>query len=332
MAFRLSRREFVTGTLATFSLATAAPVIGATSPPNIPVPGTGNRIVGLGDDFEDEKWSYDSSGPKSSWNLDKKQRLPGGVSSNRKWSEAAMRGQPDVVKRITPPGEGIPGSKGAMLLQSLHSGVPGQPSYSVQQDDFLHNSSLALHEGAMPISWTPNVITRVYMPPFTQWEKRTGNSFGFRAGLRASHKKEKDDVLDYEEYWPGLFVWFNYNRARQGGVDSANLLLRANQYGHDMKGPALKEKTWYTLGMSFTPDGLVHYFSREGVEALTREDYIASYHPYGFRPRTFETFFYNTVCQDDGRTWSTPWVIDDTWLCVSNAPAKQAQAKGPLFR
>jgi hypothetical protein len=184
----------------------------------------------------------------------------------------------------------------------------------------------------MPIAWTPNVITRVYLPAFSQWEKRTGNSFAFRAGLRATHKKEKDGVTDYEEYWPGMFVWFNYNRHRQGGVDSAKLLLRANHSGNDVNGPALQENSWYTLGMSFTPDGRVHYFMRPGVDDLTASDHIASHRPYGFTPRVFETFFYNTVCRDDGRTWSTPWVIDDTWLCATQAPEQQARSSSPTRR
>jgi hypothetical protein len=330
MREQLSRRAFISGSMA--ALAGTSALFGAPAPAHIPVPGTGSRIAGLGDDFEDEAWSYDYANPKSSWNIDKKTRLPGGITSNRRWAEAAMRGQPDLVKRIEPPAGGIEGSQGAMLLQSIQSGVPGRPTYEVHQDDFLHNAASVIKDGQMPISWTPNIITRVYLPAFTQWEKRTGNSFGFRVGMRATQKKEKEGKLDYEEYWPGMFVWFNYNRGRQGGVDSAQLMLRANQYGHDMRGPTLEEKTWYTLGMSFTPDGNVHYFCHSGVADLTREDYIVSYNPYGYRPRTFETFFYNTVCRDDGKTWSTPWVIDDTWLCLSNPPAKQAMSKSTFLR
>ena len=330
MSFSLSRREFVAGSLASLTIIT--PLFATPAPAHIPVPGTGSRIAGLGDDFEDEKWSYDSAGAKSSWNIDKNQRLPGGISSNRRWAEAAMRGQPDIVKRITPPAGGIEGSTGAMQLQSIQSGVPGSPTNEVQQDDFLHNAATIFKDEPMPISWTPNVITRVYLPAFTQWEKRTGNSFGFRAGLRATQKKEKDGVFEHEEYWPGMFVWFDYNRARQGGIDSAHLKLRANQYGHDMKGPTLKEKTWYTLGMSFTADGNVHYFAHEGVADFTSDDFIISYNPYSYKPRSFETFFFNTVCKDDGRTWSTPWVIDDTWLCATNPPPKQAQSKTSTTR
>ncbi len=349
MPFRVSRRHFVAGSLAAAShllastgfaapplpppdpaaSSTVAPIVKPAkrlSPEWVPVPGTGHKIEGLGDDFEDETWSYNPAGQKSSYDIDKNQRLPGGVSRNRLWSEAALRGQPDVVKRIeTPPG-GIEGSKGSMLLRTLYPGVPGKPSGQVHQDDFLHNTSSKIAGSQMPISWTPNVITRVYMPDFRQWERRQGNSFGFRAGLRATHKHEKEGVVQYEEYWPGFFVYFQPGDGRTR-ADSAFVMMRSDERGRDLRGPAVKESTWYTFGLSFTPEGYVHYFLREGVDALEREDYIASYRPYGYRPRVFETFFYNTVTRDDGRTWSTPWVIDDTWLYVANAPLAQQRTE-----
>jgi hypothetical protein len=342
MSIRISRRQFVAGTLAACSHLVASPLwAGPPQPPPdptaekaakrvapawVPVPGTGRRIAGLGDDFEDEKWTYYPAGAKSSFNIDKNQRLPGGISSNSLWAEAALRGQPDVVKRVATPPGGIEGSKGSMMLRSFYTGIPGRPSYQVQQDDFLHNTGYKIRGGKLPISWTPNVITRVYMPNFKQWERRTGNSFGFRAGLRATHKHEKDGAYDYEEYWPGFFINFQPGNG-QTTLDSAHVVIRSDEYGRDLPGPRVKDNTWYTFGMSFTPEGYVHYFMREGVQDLTREDYVVSYRPYNYRPLVFETFFYNTVNLDDGRTWSTPWIIDDSWLYVSNAP--QAQAAQP---
>lgn len=342
MPHSVSRRLFVAGSLAAASQLLVAGVSAAPpAPPEeqaakrvapdwVPVPGTGRKMGGLGDDFEDDTWAYHPAGYKSSFDIDKNQRLPGGISSNRLWVEAALRGQPDLVKRVATPPGGIEGSKGSMMLRSLHSGVPGRPSGRVQQDDFLHNTGVMIAGMQMPISWTPNVITRVYMPNFKQWERRQGNSFGFRAGLRATHRKEKEGRIDYEEYWPGFFVFFQPGNGQT--QDAAWVQVRADEYGRDLRGPSLKENCWYTFGMSFTPEGYVHYFMREGVEPLEREDYVVSYRPYGFRPRVFETFFYNTVCMDDGRTWSTPWIIDDSWLYVSNAPIQQSAAKPPVNR
>lgn len=290
------------------------------SPPNpqlAPVPGTGQTL--LTDDFEDESWSFTPNGQKSSYNIDKKVRLPGGISSNRMWAEAALRGQPDIVKRVpTPPG-GPAGSTGSMLLQTLHPGVPGKVHNDVQQDDFLMDSQ-AMLGGMIPMSWSPNCVCRIYAPAFTQWERREGNTFGMRAGLRATHDKpnEETDEMEPEEYWPGMFVHFRYGAGRK--PDSACIMVRSDVYGRDMQGPEIKEKTWYTIGLSFTPDGSVHYFFREGLDDLKPENRIASQYPYGYRAIKFEAMFFNNVVLDTGRTWSTPWVVDNASLCAATMP------------
>ena len=55
-----------------------------------------------------------------------------------------------------------------------------------------------------------------------------------------------------------------------GGRDVAlyghDFTVRAGSYGQDMRGPKITETGWWTLGMSFTRDGRVHYFAHEGVE------------------------------------------------------------------
>jgi hypothetical protein len=63
--------------------------------------------------------------------------------------------------------------------------------------------------------------------------------------------------------------------------------------------------------MSVSKDGRVHYFARPGVENLTINDHIASQMPYGYRAERFRTFFFNICNDDDGKTWSTDWIIDD---------------------
>src|SRR6516225_4079287 len=82
------------------------------------VPGTGTRIAY--DDFEDASWSYEPNLPKSSSNLDNQERQPGGTSSNSRWYESALRGQPDVVKRVPTPAGGLPGSKGSLSMRTLN--------------------------------------------------------------------------------------------------------------------------------------------------------------------------------------------------------------------
>ena len=103
------------------------------------VPGTGKRVAEVGDDFEDPKWNYIANLPKSSQENDGQAHLPGGFTANGRWFEPEKRGAPDIVKRVATPAGGIPGSKGSMLMRTLYSGVPGRPSYTTQQDDFVAN-------------------------------------------------------------------------------------------------------------------------------------------------------------------------------------------------
>jgi hypothetical protein len=83
--------------------------------------------------------------------------------------------------------------------------------------------------------------------------------------------------------------------------------------------------------MSFTSDGMVHYYARPGVEELTEQDYITSQFPYGYRCERFRTFFYNVVNGDDGRNWTTAWIVDDPKVYVGEAPrTARANSKADL--
>ena len=75
---------------------------------------------------------------------------------------------------------------------------------------------------------------------------------------------------------------------------------------------------WWTFGMTFTPDGMVHYYAETG----RRQTHA------GRPPRlddslrhageNFNTIFFNVVNMDDGRTWSTEWIVDDPEIYVVN--------------
>ncbi len=95
------------------------------------------------------------------------------------------------------------------------------------------------------------------------------------------------------------------------------LLVRSDDRGADFFGPRITEPGWWTLGMSFTPDGRVHYYAKAGVEDLTAQDYLASHFCYGFRCQRLNTYFFDVISPDDGRTWSTKWVIDDPAVFVA---------------
>jgi hypothetical protein len=290
-------------------------------PAQLLVPGTGQRMVKVGDDFEEPKWNYVFNNPKSSDEQDKQQRLPAGRSANGRWYEGVMRGHPDVIRRVSTPEGGIEGSEGALLMVSRQTGIPGSYSRTMQQDDLIVDVQSRLGY-SIPVSWSPNVVVRVYLPPFEEWERRTGPSFGFRAACETHrmkpNKKSKSrwggggSSWQQDTYWPGLFIQFQQGDGKSI-ADSASFSVRSGPSGHDFQGPKIKELGWWTLGMSFTPDGRVHYFARPGVEDLTAEDHITSQNPYGFQCERLDTFFFNVVSGDNGN-WSTPWIIDDPML------------------
>lgn len=293
------------------------------------VPGTGQQLTEVADDFEDEKWSFVLNLPKASSNIDKVDRQPAGYSTNGMWFESTFRGTPDFVKRVETPEGGLPGSKGALAMQTLYSGIPGQLSNKFQQDDLIANVSQKL--GFMlPATWTPSYTVRVYIPPFEQWEQRVGSSFGFRADCQTIINKPTKvgrifrtggTSREIEQYWPGFFIQFNAkNHPQHPTQNTATILIRSGERGEDIQGPVITKSGWWTLGMTITPDGKVHYYGHEGVANLTSRDHLYSNFPYGYKCLQSSTYFFNIVNQDDGRTWSTRWIVDDPKVYVATRP------------
>ncbi len=296
------------------------------------VPGTGSKSTTQSDDFETGNWKFNYNMPKSSREQDEQVRGPLAYSSNKKWREGPKRGTPDHVVRVeTPPG-GLEGSQYALSLKSLHTGIPGRVTYEQQQDDLLINTR------PVPVSWSPSCVVRIYLPEWDQWEDRTGSHFGVRADLRTTIKKEEDlPITDprsrdggrsnrgglfgrlfrtamvdtVEPYWPGMFIQFHSKTDGKFENDSAMIVVRGDHTGNVIPGPHISQPGWWTLGMSFTPDGAVHYYASPGVDDLTSADLITSQYPYGYKAHTFTTMFFNNVNNDDGKTWSTEFIIDD---------------------
>ena len=292
------------------------------------VPGTGQKVEDIGDDFEDEVWQFVHNFPKSSRNIDHRERQPTGYSGNARWLESAKRGQPDVIKRVNTPSGGLPGSKGALLLQSLHTGVPGRPSRESQQDDLL------LQGRYLSVTYSPSILVRVFLPPFEEWEDSTDTSFGLRASLTGpGPKREKEgdsrkrrglfgflrtsssrNKTAIETFYPGMFIQFNSKTDGEHEKDSAYFIIRGNEFGQDFVGPEIAKTGWWTLGMSFTPDGRVHYYASPGVDDLKPSDRIASHFCQKYRANHFNSFFFNVVSKNNGGSWSTRWIIDDPSL------------------
>ena len=288
------------------------------------VPGTGRALKEVGDNFEDEKWEYVPNNPKSTQENNKVDNLPIGESKNARWYEGGKRGHPDLVRRVPTPAGGLEGSTGALLMRSVFSGVKGRPSYHMQQDDLIADVNYKLG-GSLPVSRGPSVVTRVYLPPFKDWEKRTGPTFAFRASTEAYTTKRSSGGFfsrggssrALETYWLGLFIDFKPDPNGDHSKDVAIMRIRADQSGQDVPVLTINRTGWWTLGMSFTPDGQVHYFARPDIKNLTAENRIASEYPYGLKTETFKTFFFCVCSGDDGRTWSTEWIVDDPTVYVA---------------
>jgi hypothetical protein len=282
------------------------------------VPGTGTPVIQIGDNFEDPNWSYQYRLPKSSYNIDKEIRQPGGASNNGRWAESAKRGQPDVIRRVATPPDGLTGSQGSLLLRSRDTGRPGRPSYNGNQDDLLLRIQSRLHH-YLPVTSSPSVVIRVFLPEWKYWENANGASFALRAdvdGIRNGHAST-------EEYWPGMFIRFT-PATQKTKTPTAQISVRARENGGDYIAKQITETGWWTLGMSLTPDGRIHYYASPGVDDLTPQDRIASHFPYGFRCQHLDTIVLNVANRDAGK-WSTPWIIDDPTVYVLRPGTMQAR-------
>ncbi len=281
------------------------------------IPGSGTKIDQVGDDFEDPRWSYQFNLPKCFNNKDTTTaaNYPGGASANGRWFEGMKRGQPDVIRRVTPPAGGIPGSSGALLLTSLKTG--GQyPTYTLQQEDLIAN--VFKRVGKIPVTRRPNVVTRVWFPPFEEWENRPGNChFAFRLALeqRPYVSQGGDDHI----FWPGIFVNMirNPKAAEDGSPYAMYMWMKASGRGTQIRGPQSTQTGWWTMGMSVSPDGKVNYFAKPGIEDLTANDMIGSDYPFGNRAVLFRNFFFNVCNGDNGRSWSGQFVIDDPTMFIA---------------
>ena len=347
---RLHRRRFAAGLLSAAASAwfaaslDAAPPVKRAEPTRSQsaaafVPGSGTVIDYVGDDFEDAGWRYDHRHPKSSREQDDQVRYPMGKSANDRWHEGPERGQPDHIEIIKLPEPGLEGSEHGLLMRTLNSYIPGRNIREVHQDDLIANCVARL-SGGIPVSERPSCVTRVYLPPAEQWERRSGPHFGYRASASTMTVGKSKGLFslsresEVEPYWPGMWIHFRMGSEKSGKPDSAYIAVRSNRMGHDFPAKDISEFGWWTLGMSFSPDGMVHYYASPGVDDLTEADYLTSQFPYGYKAQQFRTYFFDVCNRSDGQTWSTPFVIDDPQLFVMNptrinsiVARKEAQAE-----
>ena len=292
------------------------------------VPGTGQQLTEVGDDFEDPAWVWQPNLPKVFNHKDDTQskNLPLGASANGRWYEGQVRGQPDSVRRVPTPVNGLPGSHGALALRSLRTGG-AQPGFQQQQDDFI--ADIARRVGPISVGLAPSIVTRVWFPPIDEWEDRTGCHFAFRMGLETNPRARQRGGIQYDKfegiYWPGMFVHLDSKEgkgATRREYDAAYFWMKATDDGRQMRGPQITQTGWWTLGMSLTPNGQVHYFIKPGIEDLTAADHVGSSYPFGYRAERLRSFFFNVCNGDDGRTWSTEFIVDDPQVFVARKSAE----------
>jgi hypothetical protein len=297
------------------------------------VPGSGVELANVGDDFEDPEWTYIYNNPKSTEENNNQQNQPIGKSANGRWYEGAKRGQPDLVQRVETPPDGLPGSTGALMLRSLYTGIPNRPSMKMQQEDFILNVQYR-SGGPIAISKEPSVTTRVFLPPTDQWERRSGPQFAFRVALETT-KKTPGKFLgigsktENEVYWPGLFICMDAKEKTRQDEDRIYFRIRSNGQGGDMMGPEITTTGWWTLGISISSNGAVHYYAKPGVEELTGQDYISTQYPYGYRAERFRSAFFNVINSDNGRDWTTTWIVDDTKVYLGSTPNRSQLVGSP---
>ncbi|MCH2181419.1 MAG: hypothetical protein MK108_05380 [Mariniblastus sp.] len=287
------------------------------------IPGTGTPLKKVGDDFEDPDWAYDLKLPKVYNHKEDTVSFngPGGQSQNGRWYEGSKRGQPDFIRRVSTPIGGLQGSQGALAISSIKTGS-SRPSYQQQQDDFIAN--VAPRIGKLSASRSPSVVTRVWMPPVDEWENRTGCHFAFRIAAETNYQPRPSGLFgrktdETSDMWPGMFLHFNSKEGKGATgkeADNAFFWFKASNNGNQIRGPQVTTTGWWTLGISMSPDGKVHYYAKPGIEDLTAEDHVASAYPFGRRSLRMRNFFFNSCSGDDGKTRSTEFIIDDPTLYV----------------
>lgn len=297
-----------------------------------PVPGSGTKIAAVCDDFEDESWEYIPNNPKASAEIDGNSRPPMGYSKNRLWLEGPGRGHPDLIKRVDTPAGGLPGSTGALQIATFHGGVPNRKAKEAEQDDLFLNITAKLGYALSPSS-QPSVVVRVFVPPVETWQQRDGSHFALRTSALGTRRKPSKGAWGRttvqtvtEGYWPGIFFQLYDDKSRADKTDHPYLLIRSGPMGEDYYKMPVKETGWWTLGMSFTGDGQVHYFASPGVDDLTPADHLASHFPYGFRCQQINEVFFDIWNDSRSGEWSPSWIIDDLTICTGSGAAI---ARGP---
>ena len=230
-------------------------------------------------------------------------------------TKARKRGTPDVVKRVATPPGGIEGSTGALLFATKYSGIPGTISNEQQQDDLLMmfdrrlgrsiSMSLAaeLHGARLPAA--VRTVGEAQRPVV----RHAGRLPRPQAGRQ--HRKP---------IGPACSCCSATQTARASRKTSPSSRSAPARAATTSAASRSYEPGWWTLGMSFSPDGQIHYYASHGVDDLTADDYLDV-----AVSRTASAACRSTTSSSTWPTgttaasWSTQWVIDDPKILRDSA-------------
>ena len=150
---------------------------------------------------------------------------------------------------------------------------------------------------SIPMAWQPSCTVRVYLPRMGTVGKAQ------RSVVRHASRLQRHAIRTAPSKTTGRACssCSTRRRTKKATRTAAKLTIRGDRLGRDVRSLDIKEPGWWTLGMSFTADGQVHYYGHEGVDDLTADDFLMSSFPYSMKCITFNNFFFNVANWDNGQ-------------------------------
>lgn len=252
------------------------------------------RVEALSDNFEDPAWS---------------------ANFGDRWRGGSFRGAPEVLERVTPPANGLPGSTGALRIRSVDNGDDPHPT----QEDFLTQDYTAAL--GRPLTRDDQVLTtiRVHMPAFSTWSNGV-NNFGFRMEPRSNSLIGVDNPVGY--YYPSIWLWDN-------GPENRFVVRLGDGFASDLNVAPITQAGWWTLGIGFDADGIGHYYASPGVDPLTAADEIwdtTMFNSFGGTDPRMDTLAYNflSLGYPAGPSLSPDFIVDDFEVFIVPEPGTTA--------
>ena len=228
-----------------FAVSAAALISGFVGSAIAGVPGIGNVIDAISDEFE-APWSYDYAQNRS---------------ANGLWY-VPFRGPPEVMELIPPPEGLVPGSTMSLRLRSIDNGDDPYPGAEDLVTVFYHTTAFGR---LLARAENPSFTTWVHLPPISDWPPEQ-NSFGFRVAAWDSSLISMTNALG--EYYPSIWTYRGsdgngYLVARVGDGFTPDLIIA------ELPGPG-----WYTFGISWNAAGRIEYYATPGRGTFAAGDLI----------------------------------------------------------